>query len=130
MCIRDRAYEVFYKNAGADAYSYTSFGTVEALKQNFMRVTGLTPGATYDFAFKPLLPGGKDGGLSRPLTATTAKAVSYTHLDVYKRQSQSSVVTVLPLPPCADTNTKPSCAALFTSYEALFAPGMSCHEPR
>lgn len=23
-----------------------------------------------------------------------------------------------------------ACAALFTSYEALFAPGMSCHEPR
>ena len=59
-----KAYEVFYKNAGADAYSYTSLGTVESLKQNFMRVTGLTPGATYDFAFKPLLPGGKDGGLS------------------------------------------------------------------
>ena len=73
-----QAYEVFYKNAGADAYSYTSLGTVESLKQNFMRVTGLTPGATYDFAFKPLLPGGKDGGLSKPLTATTAKANTLT----------------------------------------------------
>lgn len=44
------------------------------MEQNFMLITGLEPGRTYDFAFQPLGGARPDGGKTRPITATTAKA--------------------------------------------------------
>lgn len=69
-----KEYEVFWKNTGADAADYQSAGKVGALKQNFMMITGLEPGTTYDFAFQALGWNKPDGGKTRPITATTAKA--------------------------------------------------------
>lgn len=69
-----KEYEVFWKNTGADAADYQSAGKVESLKQNFMMITGLEPGTTYDFAFQALGWNKPDGGRTRPITATTAKA--------------------------------------------------------
>ena len=69
-----KEYEVFWKNTGADAADYQSAGKVGSLEQNFMLITGLEPGRTYDFAFQPLGGDRPDGGKTRPITATTAKA--------------------------------------------------------
>ncbi|MCB6202987.1 InlB B-repeat-containing protein [Extibacter muris] len=117
-----KEYEVFYKNTGASAVDYTSAGKAEALKQNFMLITGLEPGNTYDFAFKAISERGHDGGISKPLTVTMAAASTLSidpskPLDVYEEPTGGLISSTLEVK-AQDTDPNNAISYQWQRYEA------------
>lgn len=95
-----KEYEVFIKNTGAPAGEYRPLGIVGALEQNFMLVTDLDSDKTYDFAFQAISGSGSghDGGKTRPLTVTTAKAATLsvdpaTPADLYEEPNAQGIIS-------------------------------------